>query len=134
MPSVSAVSQGRRSALAPPAEGTICLPMQRLLSLFVAFALLIVPMGMISGAAAAHAAPEHTTMIAGDCHDSAPAPEKKSKGVGMSAECALACAALPTLSISIGEPAALPTMTHPIVALHGLVKAGPESLDPPPRA
>lgn len=108
--------------------------MQRLLSLFVALALLIVPMGMISGAAAAHAGTPATTMAPSDCHESAPAPEKKSKGVGMSAECALACAALPAVPAWLEEPAALAPVVHPMVALHGLAKAGPESLDPPPRA
>lgn len=108
--------------------------MQRLLSLFVAIALLIVPMGMISGAAAAHAGTPHATMASSDCHDSVPAPEKKPKGVGMSAECALACAALPAIPAWLKEPAALAPVVHPIVALHGLAKAGPESLDPPPRS
>ena len=108
--------------------------MQRLLSLFVALALLIVPMGMISGAAAAHAGMEHAAMTAGECHESAPAPEKKSKGVGMSAECALACAALPAMPARLEVPAPLGPTVHPIVALRGLVTAGPESLDPPPRA
>lgn len=108
--------------------------MQRLLSLFLALALLIVPTGMISGAAAAHADTPHATMASSDCHDSAPAPEKRSKGAGMSAECALACAALPAVPARLEAPAALAPVVHPIVALHGLADAGPESLDPPPRA
>jgi hypothetical protein len=108
--------------------------MQRLLSLFIALALLIVPMGMISGAAAAHAGTSHATMASSDCHDSAPMPEKKSKGVGMSAECALACAALPAVPAWLEVRPALAPVVHPIIALHGPAKAGPESLDPPPRA
>ena len=108
--------------------------MQRLLSLFLALALLIVPMGMISGAAAAPAGTSHVTMASSDCHEGAPAPVKKSKGVGMSAECALACAALPAVPVWFNEPDALPALVHPMVALHGLADAGPESLDPPPRA
>lgn len=108
--------------------------MQRLLSLFVGLALLIVPMGMISGAAAAHADTPHFMTTSSDCHDSAPAPEKKSKGVGMSAECALACAALPAVPTWLKEPATMAPMVHPIVALDGLAEAAPESLDPPPRA
>jgi hypothetical protein len=108
--------------------------MQRLLSLFVALAMLIVPMGMISGAAAAHADTPYATMTASDCHDSAPAPVKKSKGVGMSAECALACAALPAVPAWLRGPAALAPVVHAIVALNGVAEAGPESLDPPPRA
>ena len=108
--------------------------MQRLLSLFVAFALLMVPLGMINGAAAAHAGAEHAGMTAGECHESAPAPEKKSKGVGMSAECALACAALPAVPARLQVPAEIGSTVHPIIALHGIAKAGPESLDPPPRA
>lgn len=108
--------------------------MQRLLSLFVALALLIVPMGMISGTAAAHAGTPHSTMASTDCHDPVPAPEEKSKGVGMSAECALACAALPAVPAWLKEPAALAPVVHRIVALHGVAEAGPESLDPPPRA
>ena len=108
--------------------------MQRLLSLFVALALLIVPIGMISGAAAAHSGMPDATMASSECHESTPAPENKSKGVGMSAECALACAALPAVPAWLEEPAALAPVVHPIVALHGLAKADPESLDPPPRA
>lgn len=107
--------------------------MQRVLSLFVALALLVVPMGMISGAASAHAGNPHATMASTDCHDSAPMPEKKPKGVGMSAECALACAALPALPACLDAPAELAPVVHRMVALHGLAKAGPESLDPPPR-
>lgn len=109
------------------------LAMRRLLSLFVTLALLIVPMGMIGGAAAAHAGTPHAMTTAGDCHESAPAPEKRSKGVGMSAECALACAALPAMAARLEQPAA-PVIMYPMIALHGLAKAGPESLDPPPRA
>jgi hypothetical protein len=120
--------------LAPGEEGTIFPMMQRLLSLFVALALLIVPMGMITGAAAAHAGTSHAMMVSSDCHEGAPMPEKKSKGVGMSAECALACAALPAVPVWLEEPAALAPVVHPIVALRGPAKAGPESLDPPPRA
>ena len=106
--------------------------MQRLLSLFVALALLIVPMGMIGGAASAHAGLEHAAMTAGDCHDSG--SEKPAKGIGMSAECALACAALPAMPARLDAPAPLGPTVHPITALHGLATAGPESLDPPPRA
>ena len=108
--------------------------MQRLLSLLVALALLIIPMGMISGTAAAHADTPLATMTSSDCHDSAPAPVNKSKGVGMSAECALACAALPAVPAWLEAPAALAPVVHPMIALHGLAEAGPESLDPPPRA
>jgi hypothetical protein len=115
-------------------EETICRNMQRLLSLFVAFALLMVPLGMISGAAAAHAGTGREAMATSDCHQSVPAPEKKSKGVGMSAECALACAALPAMPGRLEVPEALGPTVHSIVALYGLVTAGPESLDPPPRA
>jgi hypothetical protein len=119
--------------LATDVERTICPLMQRLLSLFVAFALLIVPMGMIGGAAGAHGGSTQATMPT-DCHESAPAPEKKSKGVGMSADCALACAALPAIPVWFEVPPALAPVIHPTIALHGLVTAGPESLDPPPRA
>jgi hypothetical protein len=108
--------------------------MQRLLSMFVALALLIVPMGMISGAAAAHAGADHAAIAAGDCHEPTPGPEKKAKGVGMSAECALACAALPVMPARLDVPAALGPTVYPIIALRGLATAGPESLNPPPRA
>jgi len=114
-------------------EGTICPVMQRMLSLFVALAVLIVPLGMISGSAAAHASPVHATMTAGGCHEGSPAPENKSKGVGMTAECALACAALPAMPARIAVPLVAPPVVYPIVALHGLANAGPDSLDPPPR-
>lgn len=120
--------------LARLTEATICRHMQRLLSLFLALALLMVPLGMISGTAAAHAGTGHAAMTVGDCHESAPAPEKKSKGVGMSAECALACAALPAMPARLEAPAECGPTVHPIIALHGLATAGPESLDPPPRA
>lgn len=107
--------------------------MQRLLSLFVAFAVMIVPLGMIGGAAAAHTGSATVTMAASDCHETDPAPEKKSKGMGMSAECALACAALPAVPARIEGPLASGRLPHPFVALHGLTDAGPDSLDPPPR-
>lgn len=109
--------------------------MQRLLRLFVALALLTMPMAMVSGAAAAHpGAP--ATMRAG-CHDGGAEPtsprETAPKGVGMSAECALACAALPALPARLELPALPGPTVYALPILHGLATAGPESLDPPPR-
>ena len=117
--------------LATDSERTICQTMQRLLSLFVAFAVLIVPVGTIGGAAAAHGG-AHATMPS-NCHESTPTPEKKSKGKGMSAACALACAALPSTPAWSEVPPIL-AVVHPTAVLHGMVTADPESLYPPPRA
>lgn len=108
--------------------------MQRLLSLFIAFVLLVVPMGMIGGVADAHAGATYANMEASSCHETQPAPDEKSKGVGMSAECALACAALPSMPVRVEARVAVTPLVHPIIAPRAFAEAGPESLDPPPRA
>ena len=109
--------------------------MRRAWAMMIALALLIVPMGMIGGAGEAHQQPAHSTMTAGSCHESKTAPEsKKPKGVGMSAECALACAALPANIARIADRLPeVPLPLHPISA-PCFAGAAPESDDPPPRA
>jgi hypothetical protein len=107
--------------------------MQRLLGLLIALALLIVPMGMLGGTAAAHSGTTHADMEASSCHEGQPAPEKTSKHVGMSPECAVACAALPAMPARIDAPAPPTSFLHSVPVRQGLTNAGPESLDPPPR-
>lgn len=109
--------------------------MRRAWAMLIALALLIVPIGMIGGAGEAHQQPAHSTMTAGGCHETKIAPEsKKPKGVGMSAECALACAALPANMGRIADR--LPVVSLPLQPIASPCFAGvaPESDDPPPRA
>jgi hypothetical protein len=115
-------------------EATICLMMRRFWAMMIAFALLIVPVGMIGGAAEAHQQPAHSTMSA-DCHEGgAASKDKKPKGVGMSAECALACAALPaSMARVVDRLPTAPLPRHPMSAAY-FAGASPESDDPPPRA
>lgn len=108
--------------------------MQRFLGLVIALALLIVPMGMIGGEAGAHAGTTHASMEASSCHEGQRDAEKPFKDVSMSAECALACAALPATPARIAAPAAPTSLLHSVPVRQGLTNAGPESLDPPPRA
>jgi hypothetical protein len=108
--------------------------MRRVWAMMIALALLIVPIGMIGGAAQAHQQPVHSTMSAG-CHESEAAPKsKKAKGIGMSAECALACAALPANMARIADR--LPVVRLPLhpPSAPSCAGATPESDDPPPRA
>ena len=81
------------------------------------------------------AAPAHEAAMAtgDDCHESsAPAGQDKTRSEG-AAQCAIACAALPSFEARIAEtlaPTALPLFTLPVLPASGL---GPEAETPPPR-
>lgn len=108
--------------------------MQRLLALMIALALLIVPVGMIGGMASAHVSGGDAVTTAPACHEGSPKPAKPAKGLGMSAECALACAALPAMPARLADRL-LPVAPPPLATVRMVVaKTSPESIDPPPRA
>ena len=100
------------------------------LSLLAAIALLAVPFGMIGGMATAHVAGSSVSATA-DCHQPAPGKSEAPKGPGMSAECALACAALPAAPPRVEAPSRLALVVHQSVPLPRFAGAAPESDDPP---
>ncbi|HEX8580238.1 MAG TPA: hypothetical protein VF655_11685 [Allosphingosinicella sp.] len=111
------------------------MPAHSLFRLLLAFALLLMPLAMAGQGHAMAAAPAHGSAMAmgDDCHESgAPAEQNKSRHEG-AAQCAIACAALPSFEARIAEtlaPTALPLFTLPVLPASGL---GPEAETPPPR-
>ena len=101
----------------------------------IALALLLMPLAMAGQGHAMAAAPAHSgeMAMADDCHESsAPAEQNKSRHEG-AAQCAIACAALPSPEARFAEALAPTTpalFTLPVLPATGL---GPEAETPPPR-
>ncbi len=104
--------------------------MQRLIGLLVALTLVVIPLGMIAGPAAAHS----SAPVATDCHGDPSAPQEKQEAPGMSAQCALACAALPAPQVRIEAPVMIAQPAPVVRVTHRLSGGRANSIDPPPRA
>ncbi|HEX9955548.1 MAG TPA: hypothetical protein VGB48_10105 [Allosphingosinicella sp.] len=107
----------------------------RLLRAVLAFALLLMPVAMAGQGHVMAAAPAHSGGMAmdEDCHEgSVPAEQNKGRHEG-AAQCAIACAALPSPEARFAE-ALVPTtpvlFALPVLPVTGL---GPEAETPPPR-
>lgn len=108
--------------------------MRLLSSLLIALALLVSPLAMASGSAAAmpHGGAIGTEEVAVTAHCAGTdAPDHQAPDPGMS--CTAACAAFPALPPLIGEPFQLPRPLHSVARQQHLPAIELEGETPPPR-
>ena len=107
--------------------------MRRLLHLFALLAMMLAPMAMHGAPAAAASAPSpghHSAGEAAHCGGSGQREEQKEKG--RSADCAIACSAMPCAS-HLSEPLSLPRAGFAATLSPFFAGTAPGSDPPPPR-
>ncbi|HEY0147474.1 MAG TPA: hypothetical protein VGB70_00570 [Allosphingosinicella sp.] len=108
------------------------MPAISLFRALLAFALLLMPLAMI-GQGHAMAAMPQSASASEHCHEGSAPAERDSSSHESGAQCAIACAALPSPEARVAQavaPAALPLFAFPAVPATGLA---PEAETPPPR-
>ena len=101
-----------------------------LLRCLAMLALLLMPFGMAGGQQGAQAAPAAAAFHCIGGTGQQPAPRSLAD---RSADCGIACAALPTFGCVLPPPAMTPDLVHPLPIATGYGLA-PEAATPPPRA
>ena len=105
----------------------------RLLQLLAIFALLLMPLAMAGQSHAAATAPHHQMASAQEGHCAAPAGEEDTSRSGPSAECLMACAALPAAEAPVAIERIVPKPTLAARAPRTISGLSPEAETPPPR-
>lgn len=112
--------------VAPKSERAYSGAMPRLLRFLTMLALVLMPLGMMPGHAMAAVATVH-------CADMAPSSHPAPIHSGRSADCAIACSAMPSAATILNPPARDRAVLHPLPLAtgHGLAS---EAAIPPPRS
>jgi len=122
------VTGGRRAYFAP-------MTASRLLRILAMFALLLMPLAMAGQGHAIAAAPhgQMASADAGHCADMESKGDKKHKGGSSSADCLMACAALPAAEapLAVEQIVLRPTLVAVLVPV--ITGLSPEAETPPPR-